>query len=249
MSEILPRSGYDLKKVDTNIEVANGVWNFSHGVAGSFVDHVRKSVPLYDIGHFLAAELASCFMMPNGCGYELGVSTGELITRLATHNPRTKSATWIGIDCEEEMIAKARTQCSDLQNVELVLADICNYEFQHCDYAVDFLTAQFLDYPARLGVYTRIYESLRSGGALFIYAKMLQDDAYLQDLSNLLYSRFKSANGLTYEQVALKSESVYGVIKPEVRGEFINMLKMAGFYQIYLVIKYLNFEGFLALKR
>lgn len=249
MSEILPRSGYELKKVDTDIEVTNGVWNFSHGVASSFVNHVRKSVPLYDMGHFLAAELASCFMMPAGCGYELGVSTGELITRLANHNSRTRTATWIGIDCEEEMIAKARAQCKDLKNVKLELADICEYEFHHCDYAVDYLTTQFLDYPARLAVYSRIYESLRSGGAMFIYAKMLQEDAYLQDLSNLLYSRFKSANGLTYEQVALKSESVYGVIKPEMQNDFINMLKSAGFYQVYLVIKYLNFEGFLALKR
>lgn len=249
MSEILPRSGSELMEVDTDVRVLDGAWDFGHGVADAFVSHVRKSVPLYDTGHFLAAELASCFMLPRGVGYELGVSTGELIRRLATHNARTASARWVGIDCEAEMIERARRDCAELGNVELVHADVREFEFDSCDFIVDFLTTQFLTRGERAGLYRRAFESLREGGAMFVYSKTLQADAFLQDLSGLLYSRFKRFHGLTHEQIVSKSESVYGVIKPETRKDARKLLKSAGFDRVDLVIKYLNFEGLLAVKK
>jgi tRNA (cmo5U34)-methyltransferase len=249
MSDILPRSGSTLREVDTEIRVADGVWNFGNGVADSFVSHVRKSVPLYDMGHFMAAELASCFMMPGGCGYEIGVSTGELVRRLASHNARTASAHWVGIDCEPEMIEKASEACRSFDNIELVCDDIRKFEFERCDFVVDFLTTQFLTRWERRNLYGKVFKSLREGGAMFIYEKTLQTDGFMQDLVGLLYSRFKRFHGLTHEQIALKSESVYGVIKPETRKNVKNMLKSSGFAQVSLIMKYLNFEGYLAVKR
>lgn len=249
MSEILPRSGSVLPAVDTDIQVSDGVWSFGNGVADSFVAHVRKSVPLYDMGHFLTAELASCFMMPRGKGYELGVSTGELIRRLASHNARTASAHWIGIDCEPEMVDKAADACEACGNIELVLGDIREFQFDRCDFVVDFLTTQFLNRQEREDLYRRIYASLRPDGALFLYAKTLQSDGFLQDLAGLLYARFKRFQGLSPEQISLKSESVYGVIKPVTGKELKGMLKSVGFRQVSLVMKYLNFEGILAVKR
>ncbi len=249
MSEILPRSGSTLQVVDTDIQVSDGVWSFGNGVADAFVAHVRKSVPLYDMGHFLAAELASCFVMPHGKGYELGVSTGELIRRLASHNARTASAQWVGVDCEQEMIEKASKDCSSCQNIELILGDIREFRFDSCDFVVDFLTTQFLDRRDREELYSRVYASLRPGGALFIYTKALQPNGFLQELAGLLYSRFKRYQGLNHEQISLKSESVYGVIKPVTERELKAMLKSAGFRQVSLVVKYLNFEGVLAVKR
>lgn len=148
-SSFPPRSGSDVAQVDTEITVENGCWTFSHGVANSFVSHVRKSVPLYDDGHFMAAELASCFSLPNGTAYELGVSTGELIAKLACHNARTQSVNWIGIDCENEMIAKAREHCAGLKNVELIEANLENFSFETCDFVVDFLTTQFLSHSKK----------------------------------------------------------------------------------------------------
>lgn len=158
-----PRSGLDVSMVDTEIEVQNGYWTFSNGVANSFVSHVRKSVPLYDEGHFMAAELASCFLLPKGKAYELGVSTGELIKKLARHNPRTRSVKWIGLDCESEMIAKAREHCAGIDNIELIEANLEDFEFDKCDFVVDFLTTQFLNRSAKRALFRKIYESLREG--------------------------------------------------------------------------------------
>ena len=243
-----PRSGLDVSMVDTEIEVQNGYWTFSNGVANSFVSHVRKSVPLYDEGHFMAAELASCFLLPKGKAYELGVSTGELIKKLARHNPRTRSVKWLGLDCESEMIAKAREHCAGIDNIELIEANLEDFEFDKCDFAVDFLTTQFLNRSAKRALFRKIYESLREGGAFFTYSKILQQDAFFQELALLLYSRFKTFNGLSAEQVVTKSESVYGVIKPESTVSMIELLHDVGFEKVTPAIRYINFEGFLAVK-
>ncbi|MEW6957896.1 methyltransferase domain-containing protein [Trueperella pyogenes] len=247
-SSFPPRSGSDIAQVDTEITVENGCWTFSHGVANSFVSHVRKSVPLYDDGHFMAAELASCFSLPNGTAYELGVSTGELIAKLACHNARTQSVNWIGIDCENEMIAKAREHCAGLKNVELIEANLENFSFETCDFVVDFLTRQFLSHSKKIELFKNIFESLREGGAFFTYSKILQQDAFFQELALLLYSRFKTYNGLSAEHVVTKSESVYGVIKPETSASMIDALRCVGFEKVTPVIRYMNFEGFLAVK-
>ena len=230
-----PRSGLDVSMVDTEIEVQNGYWTFSNGVANSFVSHVRKSVPLYDEGHFMAAELASCFLLPKGKAYELGVSTGELIKKLARHNPRTRSVKWIGLDCESEMIAKAREHCAGIDNIELIEANLEDFEFDKCDFVVDFLTTQFLNRSAKRALF-------------FTYSKIPQQDAFFQELALLLYSRFKTFNGLSAEQVVTKSESVYGVIKPESTVSMIELLHDVGFEKVTPAIRYINFEGFLAVK-
>ena len=101
---------------------------------------------------------------------------------------------------------------------------------------------------AKRALFRKIYESLREGGAFFTYSKILQQDAFFQELALLLYSRFKTFNGLSAEQVVTKSESVYGVIKPESTVSMIELLHDVGFEKVTPAIRYINFEGFLAVK-
>lgn len=243
--EIPAQSG---AQVDVDIQVTNGTWSFEHGVADSFVSHVRKSVPLYDHGHRMAAEIASCFTLPGGFAYELGCSTGELITKLANYNSRTKSVNWVGIDNSIEMVEKARESCKQFDNIEIILGDIVDYELQTCDYVVDFLTSQFLKKTTQLTLFSKIYNSLKERGAFFLYTKILQEDSFFQDLSSVMYNRFKISNGLSPSHVLSKSESVYGVIKPEPQHVMLNLLHEAGFQKILPIIRFLNFEGYLAVR-
>lgn len=96
-----------LREVGQGIQADNARWNFSGKAARNFSDHVRQSVPLYDAGHDLICKLSDFFVRDDSVCYELGVSVGELIAKLAPHNSKNK-AQWIGIDSEEDMIGRPR---------------------------------------------------------------------------------------------------------------------------------------------
>ena len=112
------------KKNDMNVgqgistERAN--WNFSGKVAETFDEHVQMSVPLYNEGHGLVCNISDFFCHNDSTCYELGVSTGALIKKLATYNNNKPDIKWIGIDREQPMIDKAKENCKDISNIELI---------------------------------------------------------------------------------------------------------------------------------
>ena len=61
--------------VGQNIETDRASWTFDGGVADTFVDHVRQSVPMYDEGHVLVCQISDYFVHNDSVCYELGVST------------------------------------------------------------------------------------------------------------------------------------------------------------------------------
>ena len=73
-------------KVGHDIDVAPANWTFTGNVADTFVDHVRRSVPYYDAGHDLVCQLSDFFCHGDSICYEIGVSTGQLLRKLAEHH-------------------------------------------------------------------------------------------------------------------------------------------------------------------
>jgi tRNA (cmo5U34)-methyltransferase len=111
-------SKYLKKDVGQGIRAENARWSFGGSAAKTFTDHVRRSVPLYDLGYDLVCKLSDFHVRDDSTCYEIGVSTGELISRLAKHNSR-KGAKWIGIDCEKNMILEARKNTRTLKTFRL----------------------------------------------------------------------------------------------------------------------------------
>ncbi|MEX5635692.1 MULTISPECIES: methyltransferase domain-containing protein [Parafrankia] len=233
--------------VGAKLAVANGAWNFDGPVmAAGFVDHVRRSVPFYDAGHGLAAELASTFVRPGGLGYEFGTSTGQLLRTLATSAERNRAASWIGVERVPEMVESARRHCAGLGNVSVVKADLTDFELRPCDFAVAYLTLNFLDEKPRADVLARVRQSLREGGGLFVFEKVLTPDPHLAAIIDLLHLRFKRANGLSPEEILNKADSLAGILQPATAEEYVDLMRAAGFRRVTSVMRYLCFEGFLA---
>ncbi len=234
--------------VGGDLVVTSGAWSFERGVAPGFVDHVRRSVPLYDLGHQLVAEMASTFVRPGGLGYELGSATGQLLRTLACASPRTRAASWVGIEHEAEMVEQSRQWCGDLENVIIVEGDIATTEYRRCDFAVAYLTLDFLDLEPRTRTVERVHRSLRDGGGMFVFEKVLTADPRLHSLVTLLHHRFKRACGLTPEEILNKADSLAGIMQPMTGEEYADLLRGAGFRSVTTVLKHLCFEGFMALK-
>ncbi|MET8863792.1 methyltransferase domain-containing protein [Nonomuraea sp. NPDC004580] len=227
-----------------------GSWVFSGDVPAVFVDHARHSVPFYDAGHDLVCDLSTCFLggdQPR-VGYELGSATGQLLHRLATHGPANHAAHWIGVDREAAMVKAARDHCAGLDNVEVVEGELTTIAFQECDFVVAYLTMHFLPPGLRRQVLSRICQALRPGGAFFMFDKVLAPGAQLEDLITTLHYRFKRNAGLSPEEILNKKESLLGVLQPVSTDDNLALLREAGFASYGTILKYLAFEGFIAIK-
>jgi len=235
------------KEAGLKIHADNARWTFGGDVAINFSDHIKRSVPLYEPGHDLVCKLSDFFVRDDSTCYEIGVSIGELIVKLARHNNK-KSALWIGIDIEKNMIAEAKNRTSGLTNVSLEIADVNLYDFEKSDFIVSYYTIQFIQPKLRQRLIDKIYESLNWGGAFVWFEKIRGNDARFQDIMTTLYNDYKLEQDFNSEDIISKTRSLKGVLEPFSTQGNIDLLKRAGFVDIQIVMNYICFQGFLAIK-
>lgn len=235
-------------KVGNNIQADNANWSFGGDVPDTFVDHIRQSVPMYEEGHDLVCQLSDFFVSNQSTVYELGVSTGELLRKLAVHNASKPGAKWIGTDVEEAMVEKARKHCEGVRNIEILLEDARVLNLEKSDLIVSYYTMQFVPPRDRQALFDRIYESLNWGGAFIMFEKVRAPDARFQDMMTILYNDFKLRQGFSCEEIVMKTRSLKGVMEPFSTEGNRDLLKRAGFVDAMTVAKYVSFEGFIAIK-
>lgn len=234
--------------VGHNIKAENSAWTFGEDVPENFVSHIKQSVPLYEEGHDLICQMSDFFVSDESVCYEVGVSTGELLKKLALRNQHKTGARWIGIDTEPAMTAKAKEHCADVKNIEIVLEDARLFEFEKSDLIVSYYCMQFVPPRDRQALFDRIYNSLNWGGAFVCFEKTRGPDARFQDMLSSLYVDFKLRNGFTPDEIVSKTRSLKGILEPfSTQGNF-DLLSRAGFVDYMTVQKYICFEGYIAIK-
>lgn len=230
-----------------DILAPNAGWTFDGGVAKHFDAHVSKSVPLYTEGHDLVGKLSDFFLGDGSVCYELGCSTAALTAKLAAHNA-AKHVTFYAIDRVPEMIAEAGARCVGRPNIHLVTQDLLDVQFEKADLIVAYYTMQFIRPQNRQVLLDRVYQTLNWGGAFIMFEKVRAQDARFQDIATTLYADFKLDQGYDADEIVAKTRSLKGVLEPFSTQGNIDLLKRAGFVDILTVMKYLCFEGFLAIK-
>ncbi len=235
--------------VGDGLKANNANWKFGNEVADGFDSHAGRSIPLYSEGHDLITRLSDFFVSANSVCYELGCSTGALTYKLANHNADKTGSRFIGIDIERDMIRAAGKKFNPLpDNVEFIEDDILQTELEPADLIVAYYTVQFIRPAERQRLITKLYETLRWGGALILFEKVRGPDARFQDILSRLYDDYKLEQGYSAEEIISKSRSLKGVLEPFSTQGNIDLLKRAGFVDIMTVMKNLCFEGFLAIK-
>jgi tRNA (cmo5U34)-methyltransferase len=237
-----------LEAVGDNIVSETANWKFDGNVARTFGDHVRRSVPLYDMGHELICRLSDFFVNDQSTCYELGCSTGELLYKLAEHNTHKPGCEWIGIDNSPSMVTEAQSRCAAVDSIDVVQDDINLVALKRSDFIVAYYTIQFNRPHLRQPLFDKIFESLNWGGALVMFEKVRGPDARFQDMLNALYDDFKREQGFDDHEIMSKSRSLRGILEPYSSQANIDYLHRAGFSDVMPIMKYLNFEGLLAIK-
>lgn len=234
--------------VGHNIKADNANWSFGGSVPDTFVDHIRQSVPLYEQGHELVCQISDYFVSDASTVYEIGVSTGELIRKLAVHNKAKPNARFIGMDVEAAMVGKAQAHCQDVPNIEILHEDARVFPLEKADLIVSYYTMQFVPPRDRQALFDKIYQSLNWGGAFVMFEKVRAPDARFQDMMVTLYNDFKLSQGFTTEEIVMKTRSLKGVMEPFSTEGNRDLLTRAGFADQMSICKYICFEGFLAIK-
>ena len=81
-----------------------------------------------------------------------------------------------------------------------------------------------------------------------MFEKVRGPDARFQDMSVAIYNDFKSKNGFSADEILNKTSSLMGVLEPFSTEGNLGLLRRAGFTDIMSVMKWVCFEGFLAIK-
>ena len=102
------------------IKITKGKFNFGGKISKQFDNHVKKSVPLYDIGHHLICKLSSFFIDNGSIAYDLGCSTGTLIKKICKYNKNINFKIK-GIDREKNMIKEAKKKIKIIKKFPLAM--------------------------------------------------------------------------------------------------------------------------------
>ncbi|MGE4398276.1 MAG: methyltransferase domain-containing protein [Campylobacterales bacterium] len=233
-----------------NITAENANWRFDGDTAKSFDEHVSKSVPFYREGQTLVCNLSDYFIKNDSVAYEIGCSTGELTTKLAKHNKSKPNARFIGIDPVADMveIANSKKASNNIENVFFSVEDALLFDFEPSDFIVSYYTVQFIRPSDRQKLIDKIYSSLKWGGAFLLFEKVRAPDARFQDMMTSLYNEYKIEQGYNSDEIVAKSRSLKGVLEPFSSQANVDMLKRSGFVDVMSIMKYVSFEGFLAIK-
>lgn len=236
-----------MERAGDSIQVKNAAWTFGGEVSKTFDEHVAKSVPLYHEGHNLITQIGDFFLSDGSICYDLGCSTGKLIHMLAERN-QEKRGKFVAVDCEEGMIARTRERCQRYENILILHSDLLDLDFEQADLIIAYYTMQFIKPKNRQIMFNRIFEALNWGGGFLLFEKVRAPDARFQDMMTALYNDYKLDQGYTPEEIIAKARSLKGVLEPFSRQGNLDLLKRAGFVDIMTVMKYVCFEGFLAIK-
>lgn len=230
-----------------SIKVENAGWTFAGEVSKNFEAHIARSVPFYHEGHELIAEISDFFLHDDSVCYDLGCSTGKLAHMLAERHSR-KKAKFLAVDKEKDMAAKAKTECGGLKNVVILHSDLLDIELEKADLIISYYTMQFIHPKNRQVMFNRIFEALNWGGGFLLFEKVRGPDARFQDMMTSLYTDYKTENGFTGDEIITKGRSLKGVLEPFSTKGNLDLLARAGFADVMTVMKYICFEGFLAVK-
>lgn len=225
-------------------------WTFNEDVSNCFEDMLSRSIPQYELMRDSIANLISCVAEKNRFDLDfldIGCSDGLMIEKLL--KKFNGKGYYTGVDISEPMLEKAKKRFEDNINVNIYNCDL-RTDFPQYDYDVitSVLSIQFTPIEYRQRIIQNIYDHLNSKGCFIMVEKVLGNTDSLNELFVRNYYDMKKNNGYTEEQIERKRLSLEGVLVPVTSNWNIDLLKQAGFKQIDVFWKWMNFVGYIAIK-
>lgn len=178
---------------------------------------------------------------------DLGSGTGYISMKLKEAFPNSIITC---LDFAENMIAQSKLRLEKYKDVNYLLADIREFEFDKNYHAVvSSLTLHHLETKKdKIKFYKKVFESLESGGVFYNADIVLGSNDFL---NKTYVSRWKEfmAKSIPEEEIENKwMVNHYKEDRPEILLEQIEWIKNIGFEDVDIVWKYYNFAVYGGIK-
>ena len=222
-------------------------FEFDAEVAAVFDDMLERSVPFYKESQKITQFFTHKNLSEGGRVYDLGCSTASLL--LSIHRGLKQEAKLIGLDNSEAMLEQAKRKCEAYgAKIEVVNADILEYDYEEADVFISNYTLQFIRPLVREELVKKIAQSLKKEGIFIFSEKVISHESKLnKDLIECYYD-FKKTQGYSEYEIVQKREALENVLVPYSEEENIKMAKNAGFSHCEVIFRWANFATFIAIK-
>ena len=226
-------------------------WAFDDEVSRVFDNMLQRSIPQLDVMRQACFDLACRYRQHGTMILDLGCSRGDalagLVDRWGTGN------SYLGIEVSQPMLNACRQRFSvaiQQKIMEIKELDLRS-EFPPILASVtqSILTLMFIPLEYRQRLVQRIYDHLLPGGACIIVDKILGSSDELNTAMVDLYHRLKHGNGYSAMDIERKRLALEGVLVPVTARWNEELFEAAGFREIDCFWRWMNFSGWIAIKR
>ena len=231
-------------------------WEFDESVADCFENMLERSIPQYDVMRESVTSLVGDVLelSPKKETFrvlDLGCSNGLMLETL--YDNLKGNGYYVGNDVSEPMLKKAKYRLLDQiinNKISIINCDLkTDFPDGMYDIITSILTVQFVPITYRQSIIQTVYDRLSpSNGCFIMVEKVLGNTAKLNDLFVGNYHRMKEKNGYSQEQIERKKLSLEGVLVPVTNDWNIELLRQAGFRQVDVFWRWMNFVGYIAIK-
>lgn len=214
--------------------------NFSFETIEAFDNHIDLSIPNYGNLQQAILRIATHYLRDNGRVYDLGCSTGLLLSRLV--EMVDEQTELVGIDQAENLLSAAIHERVRLVNVDLTTAD---FSLLPANLILSVFTLQFLPIESRAALIKKVYDALPVGGAFIVAEKQYINDGYIQDTFTFSYYDMKLKH-FSADEILSKQLSLRRIMRPLSEGE--NRELLSCFSRVVSFWQFLSFKAYLCIK-
>lgn len=234
---------------DSLSHIPQGPWAFDEQVTDCFEDMLRRSIPQYDVMRESVEKLMHRHRFPRSHILDLGCSRGDAIARAVERYGQEQG--YYGCDVSEPMLQTAKARFAGNPNVCIEHVDL-RTGFPDVGAAcvtLAILTLQFIPINYRQAIVQRVYDVTQKGGAFIVVEKVLGAGAGIEQSMVEIYHEQKVLNGYTADSVERKRLSLEGVLVPVTAEWNEQLLRRVGFNEVDCFWRWMNFAGWIAIKR
>ncbi|QFY09625.1 methyltransferase domain-containing protein [Nonomuraea phyllanthi] len=211
-----------------------GGWRFTADVAEVFDDHVRASVPHYDVIQDLVAETTDWLVPAGGLVADLGASTGASARRILQRHP-TRDIRMVLYDQQPAMLDQAAAELSKLDGEHDVTLSATRIQYgplvhENADLTLALFTLQFLPQEERVTALRLARECSAQSGALIVAEKIRAVDSRWAEIGNDVAHDYKAAHGITDAAIRAKARALRGVLRPYPQQTTMQAMADAGWH-------------------
>lgn len=230
-------------------------WEFDEAVADCFENMLERSIPQYFTMRSAVSDLAyeTIVTSPRKESFQIldiGCSDGLMLESLINRFDDYGNGYYYGVDVSVPMLEKAKQRFKNNTAVTIINQDISEkFLSGQYDVITSVLTLQFIPINYRQQIIQDVYNSLSNiRGTFLMVEKVLGNTANINTLFVNEYHKYKELNGYSKDQIERKRLSLEGVLVPVTNDWNIDLLKQAGFKQVDVFWRWMNFVGYIAIK-